>query len=116
MLWFSVWTVLVLATLGGAFLLGRRLWRSGVALATELGRAAEVAEQLAVRVDELQAAAAALRPDTGPNLFDDPVRDVRPPRRAARGGGRQACRAAGPTRRHPARVEGLLAVTRAQHA
>ena len=72
MLWFSVWTVLVLATLGGAFLLGRRLWRSGVALATELGRAAEVAEQLAVRVDELQAAAAALRPDTGPNLFDDP--------------------------------------------
>lgn len=72
-LWFSVWTVLVLATLGGAFLLGRRLWRSGVALAKELGRAAEVAEQLAVRVDELQAAAAALRPDTGPTVFAEPA-------------------------------------------
>ena len=57
MLWFSVWTVLVLATLGGAFLLGRRLWRSAVALGRELGRAADVAAQLAERVDELQAAA-----------------------------------------------------------
>ncbi|WP_426595834.1 hypothetical protein ACPPVS_09375 [Cellulomonas sp. McL0617] len=73
MLWFSVWTVLVLATLAGAFFLGRRLWRSGTALARELGHAAEVAEQLAARVDELQAAAAALRPDTGPTLFADPA-------------------------------------------
>ena len=71
-LWFSVWTVLVLATLTGAFFLGRRLWRSGVALGKELGRAAEVADQLARRVEELQEAAAALRPDTGPTVFADP--------------------------------------------
>ena len=72
MLWFSVWTVLVLATLGGAFLLGRSLWRSAVALGRELSRAADVAAQLAERVDELQAAAS--RRDTGPTLFAD--RDV----------------------------------------
>jgi hypothetical protein len=73
MLWFSVWTALVLATLTGAFFLGRRLWRSGKALVRELGRAAEVADQLATRVDERQAAAAALRPDTGPTVFADPA-------------------------------------------
>jgi hypothetical protein len=71
-LWFSVWTVLVIAALVGAFFVARRLWRSGVALVTELGRAAEVVEQLATRVEELQAAAAALRPDTGPTVFADP--------------------------------------------
>ncbi|KRD45136.1 hypothetical protein ASE38_14200 [Cellulomonas sp. Root930] len=69
MLWFTVWTVLVLATLGGAFLLGRRLWRSAVALGRELSRAAEVAAQLADRVDELQAAAGTR--ETGPTLFAD---------------------------------------------
>jgi hypothetical protein len=68
-LWFSVWTVLVLATLGGAFLLGRRLWRSVVALGHELARAADVTAQLAERVDELQAAAGGR--DTGPTLFAD---------------------------------------------
>lgn len=70
MLWFSVWTVLVLATLGGAFLLGRRLWRSAVALGRELSRAADTASQLADRVDELQAARGSR--DTGPTLFADP--------------------------------------------
>ncbi len=69
MLWFSVWTVLVLATLGGAFLLGRRLWRSALALGRELGRAAEVTAQLADRVDELQAAAGPR--DTGATVFAD---------------------------------------------
>ena len=69
MLWFSVWTVLVLATLGGAFLLGRRLWRSAVTLGRELARAADVTAQLAERVDELQAAAGTR--DTGPTLFAD---------------------------------------------
>ena len=72
MLWFTVWTVLVLATLGGAFLLGRSLWRSAVALGRELSRAAEVTAQLADRVDELRAAAETR--ETGPTLFAD--RDV----------------------------------------
>jgi hypothetical protein len=69
-LWFSVWTILVLATLAGAFLLGRRLWRSALALGRELSRAADVASQLADRVDELQAARAAV--ETGPTLFAEP--------------------------------------------
>jgi len=69
-LWFTVWTVLVLATLGGAFLLGRRLWRSAVALGHELGRASEVADRLAVRAEELRAAAES-RPPVGPTLFAD---------------------------------------------
>ncbi|MBO3085588.1 hypothetical protein [Cellulomonas fengjieae] len=71
MLWFSVWTVLVLGTVGGAFLLGRRLWRSAVALGRELSRAADVTAELADKVDRLQAAAG---PRTGPTLFAD--RDV----------------------------------------
>jgi hypothetical protein len=71
-LWFTVWTLLVLATLGGAFLVGRSLWRSAVALGRELARAADVTAQLADRVDELRAAADAR--DTGPTLFAD--RDV----------------------------------------
>lgn len=51
MLWFTVWLVLVMLTLGGAALLGRRLWRSGKALLAEVERAAVVGE----RLDELQA-------------------------------------------------------------
>lgn len=51
MLWFTVWLVLVLGTLVGAVLLGRHLWRSGTALADELGRAAEVS----ARLDHLRA-------------------------------------------------------------
>jgi hypothetical protein len=101
-LWFSVWTVLVLATLTGAFFLGRRLWRSGMALAKELGRAAEVAEQLAARVEELQAAAE-LRPGTGPTVFADPgemydryaeLRVAAAGRRVARADRREATRRA----------------------
>ena len=78
MLWFSVWTVLVLATLGGAFLLGRSLWRSAVGLGRELSRAAEVTAALADKVEQLNAAAGV--PDTGATLFAD--RDVLRARRA----------------------------------
>lgn len=103
MLWFSVWTVLVVATLVGAFFLGRRLWRSGLALARELGRAADVADQLAKRVDELRAAAEANRADTGPTLLADPgemydryaeLRVAAAGRRVARAYRRQATRRA----------------------
>jgi hypothetical protein len=45
-LWFSVWFVLVAGTLLGAFLLGRRLWRSGKALLAEMDRAGEVVGRL----------------------------------------------------------------------
>lgn len=56
MLWFTVWLVLVLATLGGGFLLGRDLWRKGKALLVEVGRAGDLASAFAVRTDELAAA------------------------------------------------------------
>jgi hypothetical protein len=56
-LWFTVWTVLVLATLAGAFWLGRDLWRKGKALLAELERAGQAVGALAERADELTAAA-----------------------------------------------------------
>ncbi len=58
-LWFTVWTVLVLATLAGALWLGRDLWRTGKALVAELERAAGLVEALGERADALAAAAAA---------------------------------------------------------
>jgi hypothetical protein len=58
-LWFTVWTVLVLATLAGAFWLGRNLWRKGKALLAEVERAGRVAGELAERADALTAAAQA---------------------------------------------------------
>lgn len=51
MLWFSVWAVLVVATLVGAFVLGRSLYRSGRALLAEIVRAGEVLGQVADRAD-----------------------------------------------------------------
>lgn len=56
MLWFIVWTLLVLGTVAGAFFLGRDLWRKGKALVAELGRAGEMAGALADRADALAAA------------------------------------------------------------
>jgi hypothetical protein len=57
-LWFTVWALLVVGTLVGAWFLGRRVYRSGKALAHELERAAEVLAQVSQRADELAAAAA----------------------------------------------------------
>lgn len=79
MLWFSVWTVLVVGTLVGAFVLGRRLWRSGLALGRELARAGQTWEQLADRLAELQELAAQNRADTGPTVLSPrgPLRERR---------------------------------------
>ena len=71
MLWFSVWTVLVLATLAGAFLLGRRLWSGLVALGDELARAGEVADRLAARAAQLEDAARAEQEAVRPALGGD---------------------------------------------
>ena len=70
-LWFTVWTVLVLATLAGAFWLGRDLWRKGRALLAEVERAGAAFGALADRADALAAAAG-----TGPlthDLLTDPA-------------------------------------------
>ena len=71
MLWFTVWTVLVLATLGGAYLLGRRLWRALVALGEEVARASDVVEQVSVRAAELEALARATQQTSRPALGAD---------------------------------------------
>jgi len=76
-LWFTVWTVLVLATLAGAFLVGRRLWRSAVGLGREMARAGDVAQRLSARAAELEAQARAAGVEVRPALGRDPqeVRD-----------------------------------------
>ena len=56
MLWFTLWSVLVLATLGGAFLLARSLWRTFRALGRELRRGGDELAAMADRVDRLAAA------------------------------------------------------------
>ncbi len=70
MLWFTVWTVLVLATLAGAAWLGRDLWRKGKALMAEVERASALMERMADHADELAAAAA--HPPTN-DLLTDPA-------------------------------------------
>jgi len=89
-LWFTVWTVLVLATLAGAFLIGRRLWHAVVALGHELARAGEVADRLTARTAELEeqarAAGAEIRPALGrePQELRDRVELLRAVRREHR--------------------------------
>lgn len=46
MLWFTVWALLVLGTLVGAFFLLRSVWRSAVGLGRELERATLLLEGL----------------------------------------------------------------------
>jgi hypothetical protein len=54
MLWFTVWTLLVLGALATFALLGRDLWRKGRRFMTEAGRAAELLETLETQVAELE--------------------------------------------------------------
>ncbi|WP_454048765.1 hypothetical protein [Cellulomonas sp. Marseille-Q8402] len=68
MVWVVVWSVLVVGTLVGAFLLGRALWRKFRALVAELheasevlGRLAEHASTLAEQAQEAERAARAAR-------------------------------------------------------
>ncbi|MBC7289791.1 MAG: hypothetical protein H5T83_00465 [Actinotalea sp.] len=51
MLWFTVWTLLVLGTLTGAFFLGRDLYRKGRRLLRELDRASQVLAEAAARAE-----------------------------------------------------------------
>lgn len=55
MLWFAVWTTLVLATLAGAALLGLSLWRKAKALMAQMRVTTDALDQLQVRVEELDA-------------------------------------------------------------
>lgn len=104
MVWFTVWALLVVATLVGAFVLLRHLVRTGKALLSELGRAAATLEQLTARIAELDEVAAALESDRRRrDPFADPVRAraVRAASRVRREGRRELR-----SRRHHATIEG----------
>lgn len=70
-MWVALWSLIVVGTLVGAFLVGRRLWFSARELGVELARAADVTAQLADKVDELQRIAAETRQPVAPDLFGD---------------------------------------------
>lgn len=91
MLWFSVWAVLVLGTLVGAFFLLRSLWRSARALLSELARASEVLAELAERSEELRRLREESAVPVSPTLFADrgPLRARVEELRAAREARRQ---------------------------
>lgn len=69
-LWFTVWTLLVVGSLVGGFFLLRHVYRSGKALAAELGRASEVLGEAADKAQELAAALERLHPVTPVDLED----------------------------------------------
>jgi hypothetical protein len=52
-LWFTVWTVLVVGTVAGGFLLDREVYRSGRRLVDELDRASATFDTLSQRVEAL---------------------------------------------------------------
>lgn len=72
-MWFTIWSVLVVGTLVGAFFLGRDLWRKARALFAQMSQSAVVMDRFAQRTDEVTAALAASAPSTAPTLFDDPA-------------------------------------------
>jgi hypothetical protein len=97
-IWFVLWSVLVVGTVLGGFFLLRHVYRSGKTLVAELGRAAEVFERLEERTAELAAAAEAAHP-VEPVTIDDPERarriwaaaaEVKAGRRARRDARREA--------------------------
>ena len=71
-MWFTIWSVLVVGTLVGAFFLGRDLWRKAKALARQLSQASLVMDRFAQRTDELSAALQANAPSTAATVAADP--------------------------------------------
>lgn len=74
MLWFSVWALLVLGTLTGAFFLLRNVYRSARALLAEIERATEVLERLTERVEELSVEGTGAAPAPVDLLDPEPAR------------------------------------------
>ncbi|HWS56983.1 MAG TPA: hypothetical protein VN257_00460 [Actinotalea sp.] len=70
MLWFSVWTLLVVGSLVGGFFLLRHVYRSGKALLVELEQASEVLTRLTEQVEALSEAAAQRNPPAPVDLTD----------------------------------------------
>lgn len=72
-MWFAVWSVLVVATLVGAALLGRDLWRKARRLGAELSRASAELDAANARISRAVAEAEAAAPEIRPTMFDDPT-------------------------------------------
>lgn len=68
MLWFLIWAALVVAALAVLGWIGYVLFRKGVALAQEMGEAAELLARAAEQVERLQRP----EPDPTPAVFADP--------------------------------------------
>ena len=76
MLWFLLWTVLVLGAAGVFFLLGRDLWRKSTALVGELTTATDRLTEIGDRLATLDQAAP---PGNSRNTPGVQVGDVRSP-------------------------------------
>jgi len=78
-LWFLVWTVLVLGAAGVFFLLGRDLWRKSKALVRELTTATDRLTEIGDRLADLDQATRdqAASPGNSRNTPGVQVRDVR---------------------------------------
>lgn len=74
MLWFTVWALLVVGTLVGAFFLLRHVYRSARALLDELERATEVLAHLTERAEELSAEGLGSAPAPVDLLDPEPAR------------------------------------------
>jgi hypothetical protein len=72
-MWFAVWSVLVVATLVGAALLGRDLWRKARRLGAELSRASAALDAASARISQAVAEAEAGAPEIRATMFDDPT-------------------------------------------
>lgn len=78
MLWFTVWTLLVLGSLVGAFFLLRHLYRAAKGLLHEVERASQTMAAVADRAAELEDAARRLHPVAPVDLADpEPARQRR---------------------------------------
>lgn len=86
MLWFLLWTVLVLGAAGVFFLLGRDLWRKAKALVRELGTATDRLSDLSDRLATLDAGPdrSGDAAETAGNSTAGRVGDVRSPSRSPR--------------------------------
>lgn len=84
MLWFSVWTVLVLGTGVGGFFLLRRLYRSARSLLAELEHAADALAVLGERAEELARAGVGAEPVPVDLLDPGPARERLESARGAR--------------------------------
>jgi hypothetical protein len=78
-LWFLLWTVLVLGAAGVFFVLGRDLWRKGKALAAELTTATDRLTELSDRLSELDGAGGGAATPNSWNGTAGRVGDVRSP-------------------------------------